>query len=83
VGSHTTEQEPLPLIASANPLTIEGILNKGATETLREVPQIYGHGEGSPIPPIYSDRPVWPLADPAEAKLLRHFVQKLAIWVSE
>lgn len=34
------------------------------------------------FPSIYLDEPVWPLTDPAEAKLLRHFVQNLAIWVS-
>lgn len=34
-----------------------------------------------PSPPIYLDRPIWPLTDPAEALLLRHFVQNLAIWV--
>ena len=32
-------------------------------------------------PTIYLETPVWPLKDPAEALLLRHFVQKLAIWV--
>lgn len=75
--------EALPLLSSSNPLTIEGILNKSGTEPLRqEVYQAYDHGERSPsIPPIYSERPIWPLADPAEALLLRHFVQNLAIWV--
>lgn len=32
---------------------------------------------------IYLDKPVWPLRDPAEALLLRHYVQNLAIWVSK
>lgn len=31
---------------------------------------------------IYLDRAVWPLKDPEEAGLFRHFIQKLAIWVS-
>ena len=30
---------------------------------------------------IYLDQPLWPLRDRQEAKLFRHFVQKLAIWV--
>jgi hypothetical protein len=34
-----------------------------------------------PTPSIYLDTPVWPLSDPSEAVLLRHFVQNLAIWV--
>jgi hypothetical protein len=37
----------------------------------------------STFPSIYLDEPVWPLTDPAEANLLRHFVQNLAIWVSQ
>ncbi|KAK3937455.1 hypothetical protein QBC46DRAFT_392691 [Diplogelasinospora grovesii] len=32
-------------------------------------------------PRIYLDEPVWPLSNPAEAVLFRHFVQKLAIWL--
>lgn len=31
---------------------------------------------------IYLDQPLWPLQDRQEAKLFRHFVQKLAIWAS-
>jgi hypothetical protein len=74
--------ESLPLHSSSNPLTIEGILNKGGTDPLHQ--GVAQQDEGPPfIPQIYSDRPVWPLADPAEAKLLRHFVQNLAIWVSD
>lgn len=34
-----------------------------------------------PSPSIYLDTPVWPLTDPSEAVLLRHFVQNLATWV--
>lgn len=34
-----------------------------------------------PPPSIYLDTPVWPLTDPSEAVLLRHFVQNLAIWL--
>ncbi|KUJ06789.1 uncharacterized protein LY89DRAFT_726203 [Mollisia scopiformis] len=33
------------------------------------------------LPSIYLDKPVWPLTDPQEARLLRHFVQNLAIWL--
>jgi hypothetical protein len=75
--------EALHLLSSSNPLTIDGILNKSVSEsTHREINQSDTHREEStPIPPIYSDRPVWPLTDPAEALLLRHFVQNLAIWV--
>jgi hypothetical protein len=36
---------------------------------------------GLPTPTIYLDKAVWPLKDPKEALLLRHFVRKLAIWV--
>ena len=81
--SNPPEQGSLLLPSSPNPLTIEGILNKGgAVPFHQELHQAYEHGkESPPIPPIYSDKPVWPLADPAEAKLLRHFIQKLAIWV--
>ena len=38
--------------------------------------------EPPPPPSIYLDTPVWPLTDPSEAVLLRHFVQNLATWVS-
>lgn len=34
-----------------------------------------------PLPSIYLEKAVWPLKDPAEALLLRHYVQNLAIWV--
>lgn len=33
------------------------------------------------FPSIYSEEPIWPLQDPSQALLLRHFVQNLAIWV--
>jgi len=36
---------------------------------------------GLPTPTIYLEKAVWPLKDPREALLLRHFVRKLAIWV--
>jgi hypothetical protein len=35
----------------------------------------------APPPSIYLESPVWPLTDPSEAVLLRHFVQNLATWV--
>jgi hypothetical protein len=37
--------------------------------------------QSAPLPSIYLETPVWPLKDPAEALLLRHYVQNLAIWV--
>lgn len=37
--------------------------------------------EPPPPPSIYLDTPVWPLTDPSEAVLLRHFVQNLATWL--
>ncbi|KAK3360406.1 hypothetical protein B0T25DRAFT_565304 [Lasiosphaeria hispida] len=30
---------------------------------------------------VYVNNPMWPLSDPTEAVLFRHFVQKLAIWL--
>jgi hypothetical protein len=35
------------------------------------------------LPSIYLEKPIWPLKDPTEALLLRHYVQNLAIWVSD
>ena len=32
--------------------------------------------------PAHSKEPAWPLKSMAEAKLLRHYIQKLAIWVT-
>jgi len=32
-------------------------------------------------PPMYKTKPIWPLTDPEQAGLFRHFVQNLAIWV--
>lgn len=32
-------------------------------------------------PSIYLEAPIWPLTDPSEALLLRHYVQNLATWV--
>ena len=84
VLSNTPElsQDSLPLVSS-NPLSIDGILNKSTTDhSLPLLHQSFSRAEESPsIPPIYSERPVWPLEDPAEALLLQHFVQNLAIWV--
>ena len=83
--SDTSElsQEALPPNYSSNPLTIEGILNKSAANISHQgIHQSYNRSVESPsISPIYLERPVWPLADPAEALLLRHFVQNLATWV--
>jgi hypothetical protein len=31
--------------------------------------------------PTYLERPIWPLKDPSEALLFRHYVENLAIWV--
>lgn len=33
-------------------------------------------------PQIYLSEPIWPLTNASEARLFRHFVQKLAIWVT-
>ncbi len=41
----------------------------------------FQNGIDPPPPSIYLDTPVWPLTDPSEAVLLRHFVQNLATWV--
>jgi hypothetical protein len=75
--------EAQPLFSS-NPLTIEGLLNKSGTDvSYQNFAESYPHnGESPPLPPIYSEKPVWPLTNPEEARLLRHFVQNLAIWVS-
>jgi hypothetical protein len=48
-----------------------------------ETPSTFQDSSPSTFPSIYLDEPVWPLTDPAEANLLRHFVQNLAIWVSQ
>jgi hypothetical protein len=73
--------EDLPLLSLSNPLTIEGILNKGGSEYVDNSETYHHSGEAQTIPQIYSERPAWPLTDPSEALLLRHFVQNLAIWV--
>jgi hypothetical protein len=46
-----------------------------------ETPSTFQDSSPSTFPSIYLDEPVWPLTDPAEANLLRHFVQNLAIWL--
>lgn len=47
-----------------------------------EVNTSFSNQRSPSLPPIYTNKPVWPLTDPAEALLLRHYVQNLAIWVS-
>jgi hypothetical protein len=81
-GSELSQQHVVSL-SSTNTLTIEGILNKSAADPSdSHVHQSYSQIDGPTcMPPIYSDRPIWPLKDRAEALLLRHFVQNLAIWV--
>jgi hypothetical protein len=59
------------------------------TTTHHESTHIYHEGNNTfqenptpiSLPSIYLDKPVWPLIDPQEARLLRHFVQNLAIWL--
>lgn len=66
-----------------HPLTIEELIDQRATGSAHQHGhQMYGHDHNaSTIPQIYSRTPIWPLTDPSEALLLRHFVQNLAIWV--
>ena len=66
-----------------HPLTIEELIDQRATGSAHQHGhQMYGHDHSaSTIPQIYSRTPIWPLKDPSEALLLRHFVQNLAIWV--
>lgn len=60
-----------------HPLTIEELTDQGGTHSTHQ------HSHSPPLPPIYSSTPIWPLTDPSEAFLLRHFVQNLAIWVRD
>lgn len=46
-----------------------------------EVNTSFSNQRSPSLPPIYTNKPVWPLTDPAEALLLRHYVQNLAIWL--
>jgi hypothetical protein len=77
--------EPAPAESSTNPLSIEGLLNMTGAESAdtfdQNISGLFESEETSPSLSIYSAKPVWPLTDPAEARLLRHFVQNLAIWV--
>lgn len=66
-------------------LSIDELIDQRATRSSHQ----HGHQAYSQdhsasnltIPAIYSDTPIWPLTDPSEALLLRHFVQNLATWV--
>jgi hypothetical protein len=65
-----------------HPLTIEELIDQGAAGSSHpSSSEEYVHNQLHSLPPIYSNTPVWPLTDPSEALLLRHFVQNLAIWV--
>jgi hypothetical protein len=54
-----------------------------STPLYPERPSTFQDSSPSTFPSIYLAEPVWPLTDPAEANLLRHFVQNLAIWVNQ
>jgi len=70
-------------LPSPNPSTTKGILNSEAViESPHTNDQPKFQVDPNLLPSIYLDTPVWPLTDPAEALLLRHFVQNLAIWVN-
>lgn len=66
-----------------HPLSIDELIGQNGTQPLHQHGhQMYSHGHtASTVPQIYSRAPIWPLTDPSEALLLRHFVQNLAIWV--
>lgn len=72
-----------PLRSYDHPLSIEQLTDQGSSPPSHQHGhQMYGlDHSASTIPQIYSSAPVWPLTDPSEALLLRHFVQNLAIWV--
>ena len=68
-----------------HPLSIDELIDQRATQSAHQHShQTYSQGHSASnltIPPIASNTPIWPLADPSEALLLRHFVQNLATWV--
>lgn len=66
-----------------HPLSIDELIDQNVTQPLHQHGhQMYSHDHiASTTPQIYSGAPIWPLTDPSEALLLRHFVQNLAIWV--
>ena len=65
-------------LPSPNPSTGKAIAEE---DTLTLTFDEFQNTIAPPPPSIYLDTPVWPLTDPAEAVLLRHFVQNLATWV--
>lgn len=75
---HDFTQLPSPV-----PSTPRAILNHDtSTHTYHEDHNTFRDPVSSiSLPSIYLDKPVWPLTDPQEARLLRHFVQNLAIWL--
>jgi hypothetical protein len=94
-SSHTyaraTDESPVPTAMLARILSPTGtkpeeIILPRLPELSRSKSQLLP-GQGpvavEALPSIYSDTPIWPLTDPSEALLLRHFVQNLAIWVTE
>ncbi|KIN05899.1 hypothetical protein OIDMADRAFT_113285 [Oidiodendron maius Zn] len=66
-------------------LSIDELIDQRATRSSHQHGhQAYNQGHSASnltIPAIYSDTPIWPLTDPSEALLLRHFVQNLATWL--
>jgi hypothetical protein len=80
LDSHSLNQ---PIPSYHHPLTIEELTDQRATRsTPQHGHQTHGNDHGSStVPQIYSSTPTWPLTDPSEALLLRHFVQNLATWV--
>jgi hypothetical protein len=74
-----------PLPSYHQPLSIDELIDQRTTRSAyRHGHQTYSQGHSNSnltIPPVYSDTSIWPLTDPSEALLLRHFVQNLATWV--
>lgn len=88
---HTSSPTYGPLEQYERPLKRPRSANDASGHLLNEIdtPSRYAEEDNSyrsniapvSLPSIYLETPVWPLTDPAEAILLRHFVQNLAIWV--
>lgn len=80
LDSHQTNK---PIPAYNHPMSIEELIDHDRSQPLHQHGhQMYTHDHtASTVPQIYSRTPIWPLTDPSEALLLRHFVQNLATWV--
>lgn len=68
------QQYHLPAISE---LLTEGNHQSSGNATIHPTQQF----TQSPRSLVPQERPVWPLTDPTEANLLRHYIQHLAIWV--